>query len=111
MSAASSPPWPPPPDLESIRELVRDADVEGFIRDGAPADAYDTEAEELHAAIAHWPTEEITVDRQLPILNAIWRRNFVEDDDELALRRPALEGLAQQIARFFGPEAQPQVRP
>ena len=23
--------WPPPPDLNSIKELTRDADIEGFI--------------------------------------------------------------------------------
>ncbi len=106
-----SKPWPPPPDLESIKELVRNADVEGLIEiHGAPADEYDTEAEALHTAIAHFQTDQITVSHQLPILEAIWRRNFIDDDAELALRRPALERLAQQIAQFFGPEAQPRVR-
>ena len=103
--------WPPPPDLESIKELVRNADVEGLIEiHGAPADEYDAEAAALHTAIADFRTDEITVSRQLPILEAIWRKNFIDDDAELALRRPALEGLAQQITRFFGPEAQPQTR-
>jgi hypothetical protein len=103
--------WPPPPDRASIRELLRDADVEGFISiHGAPADEYDPEADELHATIAHLETSEITATRLLPTLEAIWRRNHIDDDAELALRRPALEGLAQRIARFFGPEAQPQVR-
>jgi hypothetical protein len=103
--------WPPPPDLASIKELVRDADVEGLIAThGAPADEYDTEAEALHTAIAHLQTNEITVSGLLPALEAIWRKNFIDDDAELALRRPALEGLAQQIARFFGPGAKPQVR-
>ena len=103
--------WPPPPDLESIRELVREADVEGLIAiHGAPEDEYDTEADAFHAAIAPLASEEITIAKLLPILEAIWRRNFIDDDTELALRRPALEGLAAQVARFFGPEAQPQVR-
>lgn len=107
----SSTAWPPPPDLDSIRELVREADIEGFIAiHGAPADEYDTEAEAFHAAIAHLPTSEMTVANQLPILEAIWRKNFVDDDEELALRRPHLEALAAQVTRFFGPEAQPQVR-
>jgi hypothetical protein len=106
-----SAPWPPPPDLESIKELVRNADIEGFIAvHSAPADEYDTEAEALHAAIAHLRTDEITVNRQLPMLESIWRKNFIDDEAELALRRPALEALAQQITRFFGPEAQPQTR-
>ena len=104
--------WPPPPDLESIKELVRNGDIEGLIEiHGAPADEYDTEAEALHAAIAHLTTNEITSGRVLPILETIWRKNFIDDDEELALRRPALEGLAQQIAHFFGSEAQPQTRP
>ena len=103
--------WPPPPDRASIRELVRDADVEGFISiHGAPADEYDPEADELHATIAHLAISDITASRLLPTLEAIWRRNHIDDDAELALRRPALEALAQQIARFFGPEARPLVR-
>jgi len=107
MSAA----WPPPPHLASIKELVRNADVEGFIGiHGAPADEYDTEAEALHTEIAHLRTGDITVGKLLPILEDIWRSNFIDDDVELTFRRPALQELAQQIARFFGPEAQPQVR-
>ena len=102
--------WPPPPDLASIQELVRDADTEGFIADGSPADEYDTEAEALHARIAHLQTSEITNGNLLPILEDIWRKNFIDDEKELALRRPALQKLSGQIARFFGPEAQPQTR-
>lgn len=103
--------WPPPPDLDSIRELVRDADVEGFISiHGAPSDEYDPEADALHGVIAHFQASEITVERLLPLLLAIWRKSHIEEETELALRSPALEGLAQQIAHFFGPEATPQVR-
>ncbi|WP_263384190.1 hypothetical protein [Granulicella arctica] len=110
MSTSSIAAWPPPPDLESIKELVRDADVEGFIADGSPADEYDTEAEELHEGIAHLVSEEITVGRLMPLIEAIWRKNLVDDDAELAERRPGLEGIAAQIARFFGAEAKPQTR-
>jgi len=111
MTAANSTPWPPPPDRDSIRELVRDADVEGFIAtQGAPADEYDPEADELHASIAHLKSSEITATNLLPTLEAIWSRNHTDDPAELVLRRPALESLAHQIARFFGPEATPQVR-
>jgi hypothetical protein len=106
-----SQPWPPPPDLESIRQLVREADIEGFIASqGAPPDEYDTEAEELHAAIEHMPTSQIIAANLLPILEPIWRRNFVDDDHALAERRPALLALVEQIERFFGPAAQPHTR-
>ena len=106
-----SAPWPPPPDIESIQDLVRAADIEGLIEiHGAPADEYEPEGKHIFSAIGHLPTAELTVPNLLPILEAIWRKNFIDDEAELALRRPALEALAQQITRFFGPEAQPQTR-
>jgi hypothetical protein len=108
--AHQSAPWPPPPDIESIQDLVRAADIEALIADGAPADEYQPEEEQILSAIQHLPTAELTIPNLLPILEAIWRKSFSHSDAQLALRQPALEGLAQQIARFFGPEAQPQTR-
>ena len=102
--------WPPPPDLPSIKELVRDADVEGFIADGSPLDEYDTEAEQLHAAIAHLLTAEIIAPNLQPILDTIWQESFSLSTADLTQRHTALKTLAQQITRFFGPEAQPQTR-
>jgi hypothetical protein len=106
MSAA----WPPPPDLESIRELVRAADPEGHIAEGAPADEYEPEEEAIFAVLAPLPISELTVANITPILEQIWRNSFAYDDAALATSRPALIGLATQIARFFGPDAQPQTR-
>ena len=105
-----SQPWPPPPDIASIKELTRDADIEGFIAAGAPADEYDTEAEELFKAIQHFATKELVPVRLMPILKRIWAVNFNVSGDELISRQPALDGLANQIERFFGPKATPQVR-
>jgi hypothetical protein len=105
-----SKPWPPPPDLDSIQELVGTADIEGFIADGAPSDEYESEADALHAAIAHFTIAEVTTDRLIAIIEPIWRDSFQLDDTALAQRQPAIQALAQQIARFFGPEAKPQVR-
>jgi len=102
--------WPPPPDLHSIRELVRSADPEGHIADGSPADEYEPEEEAIFAAIAHLPTAGITELTLTPIIEQIWADSFAHDDAALARSRPALHNLAQQIARFFGPDAQPQVR-
>jgi hypothetical protein len=103
--------WPPPPDLASIKELVREADTEGFIAiHGAPADEYDGEAEQLFAAIGRWPTEQLIAQNILPVIERVWSKSFDYDDGVLAKSRPAIEGLAAQIARFFGPEAKPQVR-
>jgi hypothetical protein len=103
-------PWPPPPDLHSIRELVRAADPEGHIAEGAPADEYEPEEEAIFAAIAHLSTSQLVPATLTPIIEQAWRDSFSHDDEALAASRPALLTLAQQIARFFGPEAQPQVR-
>lgn len=102
--------WPPPPDLDSIKELVAAADVEGFLAEGSPADEYDTEAEALFSRIAHLPTADLVVPGLIPLLQDIWRSSFSLSPGELATRQPAFLQLAEQIARFFGPEAQPTVR-
>jgi len=105
-----SKPWPPPPDIDSIQELVATADVEGFIAEGSPADEYETEAELLFNAVENFPTADILAPKILAILDDIWSTSFSLDATALAQRKSALEGLAQQIERFFGPEAKPQVR-
>ena len=105
-----SKPWPPPPDLHSLEELVATADIEGFIADGGPADEYEIEAEHLYEQIKSWPIADLTAGRLLPILEAIWSQGFALDDRGLEDRRVKLRELAGQIERFFGPEAKPQVR-
>jgi hypothetical protein len=110
MNSPEAKQWPPPPDLESIRELVRTADPEGHIAAGAHVDEYEPEEEAILAAIGNLQTSELVAATTLPLIQAIWQTSFVLDDLEMAERRPALLGLAEQIERFFGPEAKPQVR-
>ena len=105
-----SKPWPPPPDIESIQELVRAADPEGHLAEGAPPDEYEPEEELLFAALAPLPMQQLVVMNVLPVIEKIWRTSFALDDESLDQRRPALMALALQIERFFGPGATPQVR-
>ncbi len=105
-----SAPWPPRPDLASIEELLRAADPENHLAEGAPADEYDPEAKEIHGAIENLPVDALIAPNLLPILEQAWRRSFALDDTAMLSRRAALSGLAEQIARFFGPEARPQTR-
>ena len=100
-------PWPPPPDLESIKELVRNADTEELIAIGFPDDEYDGE---LHATLANFATADLIVPNILPRIEAIWSRSFDYDDVVLVKIRPHLEKLAQQIERFFGPQAESPTR-
>lgn len=110
MPDASNKPWPPPPDLHSIQELVATADVDGFIADGAPADEYESEADDLFERIRHFSTDELVTARLIPILEEVWQVSFQLSDEDLAAKRPGLGELAGQIERFFGPGARPQVR-
>jgi hypothetical protein len=103
-------PWPPPPDLESIQQLVRTADPEGHLAEGAPADEYEPEEEQLFLALSPLPSSQLTIANVLPVIEAVWRSSFALDDAALDQRRPALMGLALQIERFFGPQASPLVR-
>ena len=105
-----SKPWPPPPDLPSIKELVANADIEGFIAEGSPPDEYETEAEKVFKAIHTWSTADLTTARLLPILEEVWAGAFALGDPALDDRRVKLRELAGQIERFFGPEAKPRVR-
>ncbi|MEO8737274.1 MAG: hypothetical protein ABI380_12130, partial [Edaphobacter sp.] len=103
--------WPPPPDLNSLKELFAGADIEGLIADECPIDEYDPEAKHFYEATIGYPTSKFTTEQVLPLLEQIWVKQFMLDEAQLAQRRSALEDLARQITRFFGPEAQPQTRP
>ena len=105
-----SAPWPPPPDLASIQELVRAADPEGLLKLDLPPDEYDPEERSLLAAIGNFSTDQLVATNILPIIEAIWSKSFDLDDAGLSVSRPALIKLSQQIERFFGPEANPQTR-
>ncbi len=102
--------WPPPPDLDSLKELFAAADVEGLIADNSPPDEYDPEAKHFYEATLGWPTSSFKAALTFPLLETLWSKQFMLDEIQLAQRKPALHSLAEEIARFFGPEAQPQVR-
>lgn len=102
--------WPPPPDLDSLKELFAAADIEGLIADECPLDEYDPEAKHFYEATIGFPTSKFTADQIPPLLAELWVKQFMLNEEQLARRRPALIELAEQIARFFGPEAKPQVR-
>ena len=110
MSNPVSRPWPPPPDLSSIQELVRTSDPQGLISEGAHADEYEPEELSLLNALSGLPTAEILVTNILPPLEVIWQKSFSLSEEELAVRRPKLLSLAKEIERFFGPESQPRTR-
>jgi hypothetical protein len=102
--------WPPPPDLDSLKELFATADIEGLIADECPLDEYDPEAKHFYEATIGLPSSKFAATQTIQLLEKLWVRQFMLNEEQLAQRRPALMELAQQIARFFGPEEKPQVR-
>jgi hypothetical protein len=102
--------WPPPPDLNSLKELFATADIEGLIADDCPLDEYDPEAKHFYEATAGWSSNKFNAEQTFPLLEELWVKQFMLNEEQLVQRRPALLELARQIARFFGPEAQPQTR-
>ena len=102
-----SKPWPPPPDIDSIQELVAAADVEGLIADGCPLDEYDPEAKHFYETTLGWPSVKFKSEQIVPVLTEIFAEQF---NEERVGRSPALSQLGAEIERFFGPEAKPQVR-
>ena len=97
---------PPRPDLESIQDILRSADIEGLIAEGAPADEYEPEETLLLAAIQHLPSTEIHPTTLMPILESIWHKSFAPTDSEIANRRPALAAVADRIEQYFGQRSQ-----
>jgi hypothetical protein len=93
-----------------LKELFATADIEGLIADECPLDEYDPEAKHFYEATIGYTTSKFAAQQTLPLLEQIWVKQFMLNEEKLAQRRPALMELAKQIARFFGPEAQPQTR-
>lgn len=110
MDALTTRPWPPPPDIYSIRELVRAADPEGHLAAGAHSDEYEPEEDAIFTAIADLKTSDLLAPRILPLIEAIWQESFALDASAMKGRLSALRGLTLQIERFFGPESKPQLR-
>ena len=89
-------------DMESVQDLVRAADIEGFIADGDPADEYDPEERQLYSTMATWPSATFIKANVLPVIIDIWRKSFSLDDADLSERLNAMDSLAAQFVHFFG---------
>ena len=56
--------WPPPPDLESLKELFAAADIEGLIDDECPLDEYDPEARHFYEATLGLPASGLKSEKK-----------------------------------------------
>jgi hypothetical protein len=88
-------------DEESIEELFTTTDLEGLIADGAPADEYEPEMEQLIEALAQIPTGEASQSKIVDILTGIWRTDFSASEDRLEALRPGFESLANTLLEHY----------
>ena len=88
-------------DLESIDELIRTQDIEGFLADGAPEDEYAPEIEVVFAQLRALPIQQASRERLIALLEAVWTKDFSLSESELETRRPGFEAIADKILHFF----------
>jgi hypothetical protein len=82
---------------QMIASLLRQADIEGYIELGAPANEYDSEAEALAIAFSELSTEEITTENITAILIEAWRHSFNLSDSDLEMRKREIKIVAKAI--------------
>ena len=85
---------------QTIASLLRQADIEGYIELGAPADEYDSEAQALALAFAELNENEITVENIAAIIAEAWKQNFNLGETELSMRKVEIHNFAEAIVRL-----------
>jgi len=88
-------------DLESIDELIRTQDIEGFIAEGAPEDEYAPEIEVVYAQLLALPIQQASRERLIALLEAVWAKAFSLSVTQLETRKPDFEAIAGKIRHFF----------
>jgi hypothetical protein len=86
--------------VSGIDNILIPEDIEGFIEMGAPADEYQDEAAQIAAAIAALGAEEFSEENILAIVSLVWMKSFGLDEEDMALRLPALRRVTQAIVRL-----------
>jgi len=82
-----------------IKDILRSADIEGFIESGAPDDEYDSEADDIAVALERLKPEELTEDRVLSIICNIWMESFGHDENETEKVKPYFKNIARSILK------------
>ncbi len=90
---------------QMLESLLRQADIEGYIKLGAPADEYSSEAEALARAFAELKDEEATVENIAAIITEAWRQSFNLGEADLGMRRSEIQNFAKTIVRLNSAKA------
>lgn len=85
---------------QTIAPLLRQADIEGYIALGAPADEYDSEAEALALAFSELNDDEATVENIVAIITESWKQSFNLGETDLGMRKSEIQNFAETIVRL-----------
>jgi hypothetical protein len=85
---------------QTIASFLRQADIEGYIELGAPADEYDSEAAALALAFAELNNEEITVENITAIVAQAWKESFNLGESDLKMRQSYIQNFAEAIVKL-----------
>ncbi len=88
-------------DLESLEELIRTADIEGYLAEGAPQDEYDLEIATLLSGLHAIPPGLATREKLIALLETVWQSAFSLPPADLLERRSAFEAIADKLLHFF----------
>ena len=88
-------------DLESLEELIRTADIEGYLAEGAPQDEYDLEIAALLTRLHEIPPGDATREHLVSLLETVWQSAFSLSPADLLERRPAFMAIADKLLHFF----------
>ncbi len=89
----------PIPSLARIRGALRQADIEGLIKTGAPDDEYDPEAEMIREECQRSPAKCSDRAAQAATIRRVWQEMFELDEHELDKRESAFASAARKIFR------------
>ena len=80
----------------SVKNLLREEDIEGLVHLGAPADEYDSEASEIEAAMSRLGAK-CSEEQVVQVLEEVWKGFFDLSAEDIGLRRDAFHRLARRI--------------
>lgn len=80
-----------------IKEVLKRHDVEGLIAGGAPADEYDSEAEEIYAALQLPENLPVNEDAVFDIVCRVWNKSFGHAPEETSRIAPVFRTIASDI--------------
>ena len=86
---------------KTIEAFLREADIEGYIDLGAPADEYSSEAEIIASAVSQLEHFEINEENIISIIFAVWKKSFNLDNSDLQARKPAISSVTERIIKYY----------